>query len=78
MEDKYYIIHRGEDSTSVSEVSKEELLNRIDPSDQYYGDVGFLDSITDTDVDYWGDNILIIKGSIVTPTEKKIVTKYDI
>lgn len=32
----------------------------------------------DSDTNYWGNKVLIIKGKIVSPTEEKIVTQYNI
>jgi len=72
----YFIISNSE----IEQVSEEELLNRIRPEDVacYYGRVGFLEVIEESDTNYWGDNILIIKGEIVTPKPKKVVETFEI
>jgi len=76
--EKYYIINNSDGDTTVSEVTKEELLKRINPEDPYYGDKRFLQKISKNDTNYWGDNILIIKGNIITPKPKEKVVTYDI
>ena len=77
MKEMYYIIHNGEGDTTVEEVTKEELLKRIE--EHYYGPVGCLDSCpVDSDTNYWGENILIIKGRVVTPKPEQVVTKLTI
>jgi len=78
-EDKYYIIHNGDGDTSVVEVTKEELLSEwFNPDDPYVGHTNCLKSIENRDTNYWGGDMLIIKGSIVTPTVKQVVTELDI
>lgn len=73
----YFIIHYGEDGTSVEQVDKNELLDRI--KEQYYGEVGFKNEIgDDSDTNYWGGDLLIIKGEIVVPNSVEVTTKYDI
>jgi len=74
----YFIISNCDGDTEVEVVSETELLKRIDPEEEYYGEVGFLDKIEDNDTNYWGDNILIIKGKIVVPKPKDVVVKYVI
>jgi len=76
--EKYYIIKNSDGNTTVDEVTKDELINRINPEEPYYGDKNFLQKITDKDTNYWGENILIIKGCIVIPKEKEKIVTYDI
>lgn len=77
MEDKYFVIHNGDGDTTVREYTKEQLLEDIE--ENAWGDAIPLDAIPEnSDTNYWGANILIIKGSIVTPKAKEVVTKYDI
>ena len=79
---EYFIISPGEDGARVEQMDKEELLKRITRSEEEdttdYGDVDFLEKIEETDPNYWGDNILIIKGEIVKPKAVKVVTKLEI
>ena len=78
----YFIINNREGDTYVEQVTKKELVERIQPEEGeeccYYGNVGFLDEIDNSDTNYWDDNILIIKGEIVVPAPKKIVKTYDV
>jgi hypothetical protein len=76
----YFIIHNSDGDTTVEQVDKETLIKYLQPEEGgcYYGKVGFLNKIADTDTNYWGDNILIIKGEIVTPRPKQVVLSIDI
>ena len=78
----YFIIRNSGGDTRVDQVSKEELLKRIQPEEDeercYYGRIGFLGKIEDSDTNYWGDNILIIKGEIVTPKPKIVIETFDV
>jgi len=77
MKETYFVIHNSEGDTTVEEISKETLLERIE--ERYWGNVNFLDSIPkDNDTNYWGENTIIIKGRIVTPNAEQIVTRYNI
>lgn len=76
--ENYFIIHNSEGDTTVRIVSKERLLKDLDNGD--YGEYPiFLDSIPQSDTNYWGEErYLIIKGSIVTPKAKQVITKHEI
>jgi len=78
----YFIISNSDGQTSVEKVDKQTVLDRIKKEDGeeccYYGEVGFLSDIKDEDTNYWGENILIIKGEIIVPKEKKVIETYDI
>lgn len=77
MSEKYFVIYNGEGDTTVEEFTKEQLLVQI--NDGAWGDVEYMTDIPDNnDTNYWGNGILIIKGSIVTPEEKKVVLTHDI
>ena len=70
---KYYKIYNSDGDTYVTETTKEEILRGLD-EEEY----DCMDSIDDSDTNYWGEDHLIIKGEIVTPRKKEVVTKYDI
>lgn len=76
--ENYFIINNSDGDTTVKTVSKEELLEDLDNGD--YGENPiFLDSIPQSDTNYWGEKgYLIIKGSIVTPNAKQVITKHEI
>jgi hypothetical protein len=78
MEEIYFVIHNGEGDTTVNAYTKEELLRYIEEG--YWGmDTKVMTELPDNnDTNYWGGEILIIKGKMVVPVEKKIVTEYDI
>jgi hypothetical protein len=77
--EEYFIIRNLDGDTHVENISKKALLERLNEED-YGSDVKFLDEIPndDSDTNYWGEGILIIKGEIVTPKEKHVVTEFDI
>jgi hypothetical protein len=73
---KYFVIYNGDGDTSVREFTKDELLEELD--DGAWGNATPLEMLTNSDTNYWGDNFLIIKGEIVTPKKKEVVTKFDL
>lgn len=76
--ENYFLIYNSDGDTHVKTVSKERLLEDLDNGD-YGEDPIFLDEIPQSDTNYWGEErYLIIKGNIVTPKAKEVVTKHDI
>ena len=73
----YFVIRNSDGDTSVEMLDKDTLLERITP-DEEYGNKGFITKIKEQDTNYWGDDILIIKGDIVSPEVEKTITKYTI
>ena len=75
MKETYFVIRNSDGDTTDRAYSKEELLREIE-----MGEFGRMISHlpNDPDTNYWGEDILIIKGKIVVPTEEKVVTKYNI
>lgn len=76
--DKYYVITNSDGETMVEEISKEELEKRLQPDERYYGNRDYLDKVPDLDTNYWGEDVLIIKGSIVVPEAVEVVTQVKI
>lgn len=81
----YFVITNSDGYTRVTPVSKETLMKEITPDDDGNTDYGHIDNITfldaipeDTDTNYWGEGILIIKGEIVTPKPKEVVRSLEI
>lgn len=73
----YYVIHNGEGDTTVTEfISKEKLLNAL--KENYFGTRECLEELPENDTNYWHGDLLIIKGEIVVPTEKKVVIEFEI
>jgi hypothetical protein len=78
MDEKYFVISCSEDGeTTVEVMDKETLLERI--GEEYWGSKEVLTEIPEnTDTNYWGNGMLIIKGKMVTPKPEQIVTRYNI
>lgn len=71
----YFVIRNRGGDTHVEEVDEQTLKKRL--AEEYYGKVCFMNRIGNTtDTNYWGENILIIKGEIVTPRPVQVVTEY--
>lgn len=78
MKDIYFVILNSEGDTTVEALEKEELEERLSEGG-YYGNIGFIeDMIVDTDTNYWGGKMLIIKGEIAVPKPKKIVEAWEL
>lgn len=76
MKEQYFIISNSDGDTTVEAVDKDTLLKRIE--EDYYGG-GILEGLPkENDTNYWGDNILVIKGKVVSPVAEQVVTKYSI
>jgi hypothetical protein len=76
MNETYFVISNSDGDTTITELTKEQLLKAI--KENYWGTKGILDKCPDDDTNYWGENILIIKGKIVTPVPEQVVTRYNI
>ena len=77
----YFVIHNSEGDAYVESISEAELIERLNPDengDFYYGKGSYLNEISETDTNYWGCNILIIKGEIVTPKVTEVIKKITI
>jgi hypothetical protein len=72
----YFVIHNSEGDTHVERLSKDELQKRLD--ERYYGNVRCMDAIATTDTNYWGESILIIKGSIAVPAARETVVQHQL
>lgn len=75
MKEIYYIISNSDGDTTVRAVTKEELLR--DLNDGEYKNV-FTEFPNNPDTNYWGEDVLIIKGKMVSPKPEHVVTKYNI
>lgn len=75
-DEKYYIIVNSDGETTVEELSEKTLLERL--NEDYYGR-GFIDKIpNNNDTNYWGEEMLIIKGQIAVPKSKEVVIEYTV
>ena len=78
MKEMYFIISNSDGDTTVEAIEKKELIKRLE--DNYYGGGRFPypELPQETDTNYWGNGFLIVKGSVVYPKAKEVITKYDI
>ncbi|MBD3197440.1 MAG: hypothetical protein GF317_20465 [Candidatus Lokiarchaeota archaeon] len=76
--EKYFVISNSDGDTTIREYTKQALLEAIE--DNEFGDSEFIGSLDsyDADTNYWGENIMIIKGEIVSPEPIEQVVKYNI
>lgn len=73
----YYVINNMDGDTIIHQYSKEALLKAIEDGDFLV--YGIFDKLpNEHDTNYWGGKTLIIKGDVVSPIAKQVVTKYDI
>ncbi len=75
----YFLIFSGESGIKIEKLSKEEILERINPDEfgcSYYGMGDVLEELPDIEDGYFkGEGgILIIKGEVIVPT----LAKYQI
>ncbi len=76
--DEYFVISNTDGDTFVAgPLSKDELMKRLNPKNEYYGDVNWLAAIQNSDTNYWNGNV-IIKGSIVIPQTKTVIESLTI
>lgn len=87
MADKYYVIQAGEGGVGVEELTKEELLKHLNDEDPYWGsDAEFSDSLPQErygrESRSWDmrstRGVVIVKGEIVVPKPKQVVTEFEI
>ncbi len=75
--EKYFIIRNSDGDTHIECVTKDVLLARI--NEEYYGSREYFSNMPkNNDTNYWGDSILVIKGSVVSPQAKTKITEYTI
>jgi len=75
MKEIYFVIRNSDGETTVRAYDKEHLLHDIQAGE--YGKV-MTELPEDPDTNYWGEDVLIIKGKMVSPKAEKVVTKYSI
>lgn len=78
---QYFIISNSGGDTYVQQMSEDELLKALNPDKHGDTELDFskaLASVAKADTNYWGDGFLIIKGEIIVPTAKQVVTQIVI
>ena len=71
----YFLIYNSDGDTYVREVAIEQTLREY-ANGEMSGD--FAAMLPDTDTSCWGDNMVLIKGEIVTPKPVQVVTQYEV
>ena len=74
----YFVITSDEDGGHIRQMSKDELEEAVNPGGVLYIDPDYpkaLINIPADDINYWGYHFLIIKGEIVVPQTKQVVTR---
>jgi len=74
--ERYFVIYNPDGDTTVHMYTKEQLL--LELNQEGLSDVEFMDKIDDADTNYWGGQMLIIKGRIEVPYPEQIITKFKI
>ncbi len=79
--DNYFIISNSDGDTTVNQMNKQELVEALSNDEgeegtSYWGAVDFVKNLNENDTNYWGGDILIIKGNIVVPKPKEVITSY--
>ena len=81
----YFVIHTSEDGdVYLSRISKANLLKDMTPDDSGYAAMSADKVLSDSDLGDFNDlqaqggTYIIIKGEIVTPTPKKVVTAFEL
>jgi len=75
----YFVIQNRWGDTTVQPFTKAMLLKAL--LDEDFGDVKAMDQKVfddEEDTNYWGDNILIIKGELVQPRPVEVVKEFEI
>jgi hypothetical protein len=77
MDEKYFVISCSEDGeTTVEVMDRETLLERIES--EYWGSKEVLSELPEnTDTNYWGNGLVIIKGKMVVPKAEQVITRYN-
>ena len=67
----YFVIHNSDGATYITALTEDKLKKRL--AEEYWGPVGFLSKVPDSDTNYWGENILItVPQAVQTVTEYKL------
>ena len=71
----YFLIYQHDKEARVKQVTKKEIKEILDEEEAIF----IKPKIEDTDPAYWGENAyLLIKGEVIVPKPKKVVTEYEI
>ena len=75
----YFLLYGNEDGGHIKQLSQAELLQEIhDDYEETEDSPEFAAEIPDSNMFYWGEAMVIIKGEIVVPQARQVVTEYVI
>jgi len=75
----YFLIYQDDEEATVKRVTEKELKEMLKEMIENEEEVIFLKKIESTDPAYWEENAyLLIKGEIIVPKPKEVVTEYEI
>jgi hypothetical protein len=77
MDNYYQLMINFAGEVFIEKLSKKQIIHRLDVGE--YGFLNFQSDILDNNMKLWpADTSLIIKGEIVLPTPKRIITTHDL
>jgi len=77
MSESYIVIHTGEDGINIQRLDKATLLSRI--KENFWGTTEFGSALPpESDPEYWGTRLTIVKGKVVVPQTKLTVVDYEV
>jgi hypothetical protein len=75
----YFLIRGSEDGeTYVSEYTAAQLEKMLNGPDPDYQIENFVSKIPDKNITYWDSRVILIKGEIIVPKAKEVVTKVTL
>ena len=78
MKEPTYFVITCDGGPRITQETRASLLERLDPREHDLVATKAMSFISDGDLNYWGETFVIIKGEIVTPKAKEIVTRFEI
>ena len=75
MDEIYFVIRNSDGDTTIEQMTRTDLLRRLNNGD--YPNI-FAKIPSSTDTNYWEEKVLIIKGTVVSPEVKQVITEYTI
>jgi hypothetical protein len=78
-EESYFMLWADEDGGHCEKLTREQVQKRIQEMAEGGGDRSCINAVPkNSDMNYWGESVVIIKGSVVVPQKKEVVVKYEI
>ena len=77
----YFVISNNDGETYIAQMTEEALLRALQPNE--FGDVEIVasdiaKSLPGSGTDYWRNKTLIIRGEIIVPKAKEVVTRFEL